>query len=441
MMATAATDLAGISSNLTAARSTATPLTTGLIPAAYDEVSAAIAEVFSAHGQGFHALGAQFTATAEQFMQTLKSSASAYTSAESQAASGLLNQYFTDLLSIISSPPISPFPAPLNPTFTGAPSLLTKIEGELLFTPLKAFFNLPAVDHQLVTPGSPLLTLFADAPNIPGLNLLISNSPPKLLTSLLGETVTQTYAVNLSDGFTTYHELPVIQIALAHPDGNYVVAIHGGAGILPPLLFHWIDYTMLAYQTGATIEVPIYPLVSQGGTAPVVIPQTAGFIESLITAHGAPHVSVLGDSAGGNIALASTEFLITHNEAVPASLVLLSPVVDASLTNPAIGSITGSWLPPTSVLQQIDKQWAAGLPLNNYEVSPLYGPLKGLPPTYIYAGSQDIAAPDLAILQQQAVAQGAPISFALATGETHDWITVTPDGLQYWPQIRQELGA
>ena len=28
-------------------------------------------------------------------------------------------------------------------------------------------------------------------------------------------------------------------------------------------------------------------------------------------------------------------------------------------------------------------------PMNNYEVSPLYGPLNGLPPTYVYAGSQD----------------------------------------------------
>jgi triacylglycerol lipase len=276
-----------------------------------------------------------------------------------------------------------------------------------------------------------MLSLFADAPNIPGLNLLLSNSPPKLLPLLLGETVTQ----------TSYQGMPVVQIAPAHPDGNYVVAIHGGAGILPPLLFHWIDYTMLAYQTGATVEVPIYPLVSQGGTAPVVIPKMAGLIESEITAHGASHVSVLGDSAGANIALASVEYLITNNEAVPASMVLLSPPVDATLSNPGIGSITGSWLPPTSTLQQIDKQWAGGLPLTNYEVSPLNGPLKGLPPTYVYAGSQDIVAPDVEILQQEAVAQGAPISFVLATGETHDWITVTPDGLHYWPQIRQELGA
>ena len=67
--------------------------------------------------------------------------------------------------------------------------------------------------------------------------------------------------------------MPVVQITPVHPDGDYVVAIHGGAGFLPPLILHWIDYSMMAFQTGATIEVPIYPLIQQGGTAGVVIPK------------------------------------------------------------------------------------------------------------------------------------------------------------------------
>jgi triacylglycerol lipase len=73
-------------------------------------------------------------------------------------------------------------------------------------------------------------------------------------------------------------------------------------------------------------------------------------------------------------------------------------------------------------------------------VSPLNGSLKGLPPTTVYAGSNDIAYPDIQLLQAKAVAQGAPMTFVYANGETHDWITVTPDGFAYFPQIEQELG-
>ena len=78
-----------------------------------------------------------------------------------------------------------------------------------------------------------------------------------------------------------------------------VVAIHGGAFILQPIIFHWLDYAAMARNTGATVIVPIYPLVPQGGTAGTVVPAMADLISSQIDQHGAENVSVYGDSAGG----------------------------------------------------------------------------------------------------------------------------------------------
>ncbi len=56
-------------------------------------------------------------------------------------------------------------------------------------------------------------------------------------------------------------------------------------------------------------------------------------------------------------------------------------------------------------------------------------------------GRWDQVAPDVLLLQHEAVAQGAPISFALVNGEFHDWMFLSPDGVRYWPQIHRELGA
>src|SRR5262249_52306121 len=151
--------------------------------------------------------------------------------------------------------------------------------------------------------------------DIPLFGPFLGSSPPRWLTSLLGESVQQ----------TTYHGMSVVQITPAHPSGHYVVAIHGGAFIFGPSIFHWLDYAVTAYQTGATYEVPIYPLVQQGGTAGTVVPTMAGFIASQIAAHQASHVSVIGDSAGGNLALAAAEYMVAHGDPVPASMVLLSP--------------------------------------------------------------------------------------------------------------------
>ena len=327
MLAAAAADVAGIGSSLSEANAAAATQTAGVLAAAEDEVSTAIAALFSAHGQGFQALSTQAAAFHAQFVQALNASADSFASAEAQAVNTLGN--------VFAAPPITPVPATGNPTFTGTPSLLTRFENATLLQVVGGFFKLPVVGNQLMTPGSPLLSLFANTSNIPGLSLLVGDSPPKFLPLLLGETVQR----------TTYDGMPVVQITPAHPDGDYVLAIHGG-GIFQPLIFHWIDYSMMAYQTGATIEVPIYPLIQQGGTAGVVVPKMAGLISSEIAAHGASHVSVLGDSAGGSIALASVEYLVANNETVPASMVLLSPVVDNSWSNPNIASIRGSWLPP-----------------------------------------------------------------------------------------------
>jgi hypothetical protein len=97
LMTSAATDLATIGSDLSAAHAAATP-TTGILAAAEDEVSAAIAAVFSAHGKGFQALGAHAAAFHNQFVEALNSAGSAYAAGEASNVSllvkGLQQQFF-----------------------------------------------------------------------------------------------------------------------------------------------------------------------------------------------------------------------------------------------------------------------------------------------------------------------------------------------------------
>ena len=134
----------------------------------------------------------------------------------------------------------------------------------------------------------------------------------------------------------------------------------------------------MAHQTGATIEVPIYPLVQQGGTAAIVVPKMAGFISTQIAQHGAPNVSVFGDSAGGTLALSAVEYMVSQGQPVPGSMVLLSPWLAPGLTNPNVAFINDPIL-NNAGLQQVGKQWAGNLPVTNPLVSPLYGSLSGLP--------------------------------------------------------------
>src|ERR1700756_1820538 len=89
LIATAATDIAGIGSTLTAAHAVAAGPTTAIIPAAADEVSGAVAHLFSAQAQQFQGLAGKAATFHDQFVQTLKTSAGSYSTAEAAAAASL----------------------------------------------------------------------------------------------------------------------------------------------------------------------------------------------------------------------------------------------------------------------------------------------------------------------------------------------------------------
>ncbi|CDM75608.1 PE-PGRS family protein [Mycobacterium marinum E11] len=347
-----------------------------------------------------------------------------------QAATTLATEFTqvsnTLFTTIFGAPADPPFAASQTGTFTGTPSLITRFENTALL-PLKPLLSVSGLDSQIAVPGNPLLALVAS--DIPPLSWFIGNSPPPLLNLLLGETVQ----------YSTYGGMSVVQITPAQPTGDYVVAIHGGAFIFPPSFLHWINYSVMAHQTGATVQVPIYPLLQEGGTAGTVVPAMAGLISNQIMQHGAANVSVIGDSAGGNLALSAVEYMASQGSQVPSSMVLLSPWLDLGMTNPNIAFVQDPLL-PFGPAQQIGKAWAGNLAVTDPMVSPLYGSLSGLPPTYVYAGSQEILAPDVLVLQQEAAAIGAPFNFVLAHGQIHDWVLLTLDGPRYLAQINQELG-
>ena len=148
--------------------------------------------------------------------------------------------------------------------------------------------------------------------------LLASDNPPWFTT--LGLTVQR----------SEFDGVPVYTISSPNPSGKYVVGVHGGAYVLQPSLFHWLDYASMARDTGATVVVPIYPLAPQG-TAGTVVPLMADLISSQIDQHGAENVGVYGDSAGGGIALAAVQELVRRDEPVPSHMVLISPALDLTL--------------------------------------------------------------------------------------------------------------
>lgn len=106
MLASAATDVEGIGSSLTAATAAAAPPTTAVAAAGADEVSSAIAALFSSHAQAHQALSAEAAVFHTRFVQALTGAANAYAGAEAANAAPL-QRVVQDVLDLVNAPSLS----------------------------------------------------------------------------------------------------------------------------------------------------------------------------------------------------------------------------------------------------------------------------------------------------------------------------------------------
>ena len=114
--------------------------------------------------------------------------------------------------------------------------------------------------------------------------------------------------------------------------GGHVLYLHGGAYVGESSAHHWRFLARLARAARATITVPIYTLAPKA-TAREVVAEVMGVQREL----AAP--VVMGDSAGAGLALAAAQAARAQGRDTPRELVLLSPWVDATMTNPGITAV------------------------------------------------------------------------------------------------------
>lgn len=225
----------------------------------------------------------------------------------------------------------------------------------------------------------------------------------------------------------------------AERTNHVVLAVHGGAYIQEIQNEHYRAYADLVRRSGATVQVPIYPLAPHG-TAETVVPVMADIMSELVAKHGAERVSVLGDSAGGGLALAAVQELTRRDHITPSALVLISPWLDATMSDPRSLTIKDPMLNVDGLIAA-GKLWAGDLTPTDWRVSPLFGSMERIPRTSIYAGTLDALIPDTYRMQDRATREGLDITFTIKPDLIHAWagFTILPEYRQTAPSIVRDL--
>ncbi|MBR0367020.1 MAG: alpha/beta hydrolase fold domain-containing protein [Clostridia bacterium] len=200
-----------------------------------------------------------------------------------------------------------------------------------------------------------------------------------------------------------------------------VLFLHGGAYINNLNAHQWRFLRRLSEGAGCAIVAPDYHLVPFGDCERAYADLTAFYI-GWRSAHPGRRLLLMGDSAGGGLALGLAQALAARGEALPEGLILLSPWVDVSMDNPeAADLVSVEPLLHLDLMRVHGRWWAGALDVHDPRVSPLYGDMRGLPPVTLYCGTRELLYPDIHLCRDKLEAAGVDVTLRVGRGLNHDY--------------------
>jgi acetyl esterase/lipase len=197
---------------------------------------------------------------------------------------------------------------------------------------------------------------------------------------------------------------------------------HGGGYYRGSIRTHREFCARLSRASGTPVLAVDYRLAPEH-RFPAAVDDCVAAWRWLMAQGSAPgNVAVVGDSAGGGLALALLMTLRDEQAALPAAAVLLSPWTDLLQSGASMAGNAPH--DPTISKAYLDRFAAAYLhdadpkhPL----ASPLFGDLRGLPPLLIQVGAIECLLDDATRLAQQASAAGVTVDLEVWPGMFHVW--------------------
>ena len=191
----------------------------------------------------------------------------------------------------------------------------------------------------------------------------------------------------------------------APPAGCAILYLHGGGYCVGSPASHRVITGHLASRCAARVFAAAYRLAPEEPFPGAVDDAVAAYRGLLADGVAPSQIAIAGDSAGGGLAVATALRLRQLGLPQPAALVLFSPWVDLGL---------GALQPPSSGEVTLTKPWLAecarvylaGHPADDPLASPIAADLRGLPPTLIQVGADELLLTDSRRLHAALVAAG-----------------------------------
>ncbi len=193
----------------------------------------------------------------------------------------------------------------------------------------------------------------------------------------------------------------ITEIRNADNSDKLLIFIHGGAFISGPGKHHWDTIQELAKQTDYTIWMCNYPKAPEHK-----ISEISENIDAIYTTaqeqYQASQITLIGDSVGGTLITALIQRLVEGKKELPNKIILVCPVMDATMSNPDIEKVDAidPMLSKKGILSA-KKMCAENNDLKNVMISPIYGSFEQFPETVLFLAENDIMYPDQKLVVQK----------------------------------------
>lgn len=221
--------------------------------------------------------------------------------------------------------------------------------------------------------------------------------------------------------------IPTIRVARPGSEpGRHVLFLHGGGYIAgSPALYQHILWRF-AEACRAEIAAIDYRLAPENPFPAALDDAVAAWRALLEEGADARRCAILGDSAGGGLALGLALRLRDEGIPLPAAIVALSPWTDLAITGESVRNDKADPMLRADCLKPFAAQYLDGADCRNPYASPLYGDARGLPPTLLQVGSDEILRDDSVRMATRMREAGCAVTLEVWPRMPHVWHAFAP---------------
>ena len=205
------------------------------------------------------------------------------------------------------------------------------------------------------------------------------------------------------------------------PTGGSMLYLHGGAFMIGNLR----GYRHLVSRRGNAANQRAHFLhygLAPEHHFPTALDQTTFAYEALCADPDAGPISLVGDSAGGNLVFALLHRICSRGLQQPVAVAAIAPISDLRLTNESLQmNAKSDHLVPMCWIARGKDAYLAGHDPHDPEVSPVLGTFVGAPPCLIHVDEDELLFDDSRYLAVRLRDQGVTTKLSTSKGRTHVW--------------------